>query len=178
MSEETRNTQEETAVENASAEAAEKKTARPRKEASAEEPKPTRTAPPLPEGVKYIWGTGRRKSAIARVRIRPGTGVFLVNKREVLDFFPHLKSREVVFSPLEALGMVKSYDVYVNLRGGGWTGQAGAVALGLARALAKHMPEVERDLRNRGLLTRDDRRKERKKPGQPGARKRFQFSKR
>ena len=74
--------------------------------------------------------------------------------------------------------MLKSYDVFVNVSGGGFTGQAGAVSLGLARALAKHMPETEHDLRDKGLLTRDARAKERKKPGQPGARKRFQFSKR
>ncbi|MBN1555791.1 MAG: 30S ribosomal protein S9 [Phycisphaerae bacterium] len=156
----------------------EKKPAKVKKEAPAEEPKPSRTAPPLPEGVRFIWGTGRRKSAIARVRIRPGEGKILINKREYTDYFPHLKDQEVVLSPLEALGMLRSYDIWVNLKGGGWTGQSGAVSLGLARALAKHMPEIERDLRHKGLLTRDAREKERKKPGQPGARKRFQFSKR
>ncbi|MBN1941756.1 MAG: 30S ribosomal protein S9 [Phycisphaerae bacterium] len=162
----------------AEASAEETKAPKAKKEAPAEEPKPSRTAPPLPEGVQFIWGTGRRKSAIARVRIRPGDGAFLINKRDVADFFPHLKDQNTVFSPLEALGMRRSYEVNVNLKGGGWTGQSGAVALGLARALAKHMPEIERDLRHKGLLTRDARAKERKKPGQPGARKRFQFSKR
>lgn len=142
------------------------------------EPKPSRTAPPLPAGACFLWGTGRRKKAVARVRIAPGEGKFLVNKREMPVYFPHMKDQETALSPLETLGMLKSYDVCVNVSGGGGTGQSGAVALGLARALARHMPEVERDLRNKGLLTRDARAKERKKPGQPGARKRFQFSKR
>lgn len=192
MSEETKKVQDETpdapaAEESAKpkADAEDKKPAKPKpkakadeKKTPAEEPKPSRTAPPLPEGAQFIWGTGRRKSAIARVRIRPGEGKFLINKREVKDYFPHLKDQEIVVSPLEALGMLRSYDIWVNLKGGGWTGQSGAVSLGLARALAKHMPEIERDLRHKGLLTRDARAKERKKPGQPGARKHFQFSKR
>ncbi len=150
----------------------------PSKGSSAPAPAPSRTAPPLPEGAHYIWGTGRRKAAIARVRIRPGEGKFLINKREIPDYFPHQQDQNTAVSPLVSLEMLKSYDVYVNIKGGGWTGQSAAVSLGLARALAKHMPEVERDLRNKGLLTRDARAKERKKPGQPGARKRFQFSKR
>jgi len=168
------------AEEASAAEATEKEPSKPKakKEAPAAEPKPSRTAPPLPEGVQFIWGTGRRKSAVARVRIRPGEGKILINKREYTEYFPHLKDQEVVLSPLEVLGMVRSYDICVNLNGGGWTGQSGAVAMGLARALAKHMPDIERDLRNKGMLTRDARAKERKKPGQPGARKRFQFSKR
>ncbi len=145
-----------------------------------EEPKatPSRTAPPLPADAHYIWGTGRRKAAVARVRIRPGSGNFLVNKRKMDEYFPRLCDQESVLAPLQILGMLVSYDVWVNVNGGGATGQAGAVTLGLARALAKHIPEVEHDLRGKGLLTRDARMKERKKPGQPGARKRFQFSKR
>ncbi len=180
MSEEIKQVQDETIdVAVVEAEASEKKPSKPKaKKEASEEPKTSRTAPPLPAGVQFIWGTGRRKSAVARVRIRPGEGKILINKREMTDFFPHLKDQQMVLSPLEILGMVRSYDVSVNLNGGGWTGQSGAIALGLARALSKHMPEIERDLRNRGLLTRDARCKERKKPGQPGARKRFQFSKR
>ncbi len=142
------------------------------------EPSPTRTAPPLPADAHYVWGTGRRKASIARVRIKPGSGNFLINKRKMDEYFPRLCDRELILSPLKMLGMLASYDVWVNVGGGGCTGQAGAVTLGLARALAKHIPDVEHDLRGKGLLTRDARMKERKKPGQPGARKRFQFSKR
>ncbi|HOD81530.1 MAG: 30S ribosomal protein S9 [Planctomycetes bacterium ADurb.Bin126] len=132
----------------------------------------------LPEGVTQIWGTGRRKKAIARVRIRPGTGTFKINNREVEDFFTEVEDRNAAYAPLQTANMAKSWDVFVNVHGGGITGQAGAVMLGLARALARAVPEVEHSLRDRGLLTRDARMKERKKYGQKGARKRFQFSKR
>ena len=144
-------------------------------------PKPRehhRPARPLPQGVHYIWGTGRRKKAVARVRIRPGEGKILINKRDVDDYFPQDKDRASVVAPLDAARMRRSWDVWVNVGGGGQTGQAGAVMLGLARALAKAMPELESALRDHGLMTRDARVSERKKPGQPGARKRFQFSKR
>ena len=136
------------------------------------------TAPPLPEGVKFIFGTGRRKKAVARVRIRPGSGTFLVNDRDVNTFFTEVEDRNSAYAPLQAANMVKSWDIYVRANGGGITGQAGAVMLGLARALIRAVPEVEAALRDRGLLTRDARMKERKKYGQKGARKRFQFSKR
>ena len=136
------------------------------------------TAPPLPEGVHYIWGTGRRKKAVARVRIRPGAGKITINKREMKDFFVAEKDRLSVVAPLKALQMRASWDIWANVGGGGSTGQADAVKLGLARALAKVLPEQEPALRSKGLLTRDPRMSERKKPGQPGARKRFQFSKR
>jgi len=138
----------------------------------------SRTAPPLPEGVHYIWGTGRRKKSIARVRIRPGTGQFVINKKQIDVYFTADKDRAAVIAPLQAVGMLKSWDVFVNAGGGGTTGQAGAVSLGLARALVKAVPDGEANLRSRGLMTRDARMKERKKYGQPGARKRFQFSKR
>jgi small subunit ribosomal protein S9 len=138
----------------------------------------TRTAPPLPEGEHFIWGTGRRKSSVARVRIRPGDGQFVINKRTKDEYFLHEKDRQIILAPLATAGLLKAYDVFVNVQGGGYTGQAGAVQLGLARAISKHLPEVEHDLRAKGLLTRDARMVERKKPGQPGARKRFQFSKR
>ena len=137
-----------------------------------------RTAPPLPEGVLYLWGTGRRKTAVARVRIRPGTGKILINKRQVEDFFTEIKDRNAVSAPLEAVSMVGSWDIWAKVDGGGRTGQAGAVMLGLSRAIAKAMPDVESALRDRGLMTRDARMKERKKYGQKGARKRFQYSKR
>jgi small subunit ribosomal protein S9 len=142
-------------------------------------PKPAgRSAPPLPEGMRYIWGTGRRKKATARVRIRPGSGQVLVNDRKVEEFFTEMKDRQAVAAPLEAADMIASWDVWAKVDGGGRTGQAGALMLGLARAIAKAVPDVETTLRDRGLLTRDSRMKERKKYGQKGARKRFQYSKR
>ncbi len=126
----------------------------------------------------YYWGTGRRKAAVARVRIRPGDGKFLINKREVNTFFKLDKDRQAVLTPLEVTETTKSMDVFVNVGGGGISGQAGAVVLGLARALAKANPDHEPKLRDQNLLSRDPRRVERKKYGQRGARRRFQFSKR
>jgi len=134
--------------------------------------------PSLGEGVHYIFGTGRRKKAVARVRIRPGSGNILINKREMDKFFVHEKDRTAVMAPLQSTSMLSSWDIWANVSGGGSTGQADAVKLGLARALAKAIPETESALRDSGLLTRDARIKERKKYGQRGARRRFQFSKR
>ncbi len=130
------------------------------------------------ERPSYIWGTGRRKSAVARVRIRQGSGKILINKRPVDEYFREPRDRQAVSEPLEAAHLTTGYDVWVNVTGGGPTGQADAVKLGLARALVKAMPELAGTLRDKGLLTRDPRMKERKKYGQKGARKRFQFSKR
>jgi small subunit ribosomal protein S9 len=138
----------------------------------------TLTAPALPEGKHYVWGTGRRKKAVARVRIRPGSGQITINDRPYENYFTEDKDRRAILSPLTAANMVKAWDVFVNVGGGGFAGQAGAVCLGLARAVALAMPEVEQALRDQGLMTRDARMKERKKYGQKGARKRFQFSKR
>ncbi|MBU0717382.1 MAG: 30S ribosomal protein S9 [Planctomycetes bacterium] len=126
----------------------------------------------------YVWGTGRRKRAVARVRIRPGAGEFLINKREVDTFFCTGPDRASVRRPLEVIDVAKSYDVFVNVHGGGTTGQAGAVMLGLARALVKSNPDNEPKLREYNLLSRDPRKVERKKYGRRGARRRFQFSKR
>jgi len=126
----------------------------------------------------YIWGTGRRKTAVARVRIRPGDGKFVINKREVKNYFAIERDRHAVRFPLELTGTNKSLDVFVNVGGGGITGQTGAVVLGLARALAKYEPSFAPKLKEQGLMTRDPRKVERKKYGQSGARKRFQFSKR
>jgi small subunit ribosomal protein S9 len=137
-----------------------------------------RPARPLPDGQHYVWGLGRRKKAVARVRIRPGLGKILVNKRDVEEYFVKAKDLRSVLAPLMTVRMRKSWDIWVNVGGGGYTGQAGAVMLGLARALAKAMPELEAALRDGGLMTRDARMPERKKYGQKGARKRFQFSKR
>ncbi len=136
------------------------------------------TAPPLPPGVHYVWGTGRRKTSVARVRIRPGTGKFVVNKRERDQYFPSVRDQNQVMLPLKTVNMMTAWDVFVNVNGGGATSQSGAVCLGLARALAKAAPDGESALRAQGLMTRDARMKERKKYGQKGARKRFQFSKR
>ena len=151
-------------------------------EAEAEAPvvdaTPMAPIPPLPDGTHYIWGTGRRKKAVARVRIRPGTGKFLINKRDADEYFKQQRDREAIRLPLSLVKMAGGWDIWVNVGGGGYTGQAGAVVMGLARALCKAAPDVESALRGQGLLTRDARMSERKKPGQPGARKRFQFSKR
>ena len=141
-------------------------------------PAPSFVASDPPQGKHYFWGTGRRKSSVARVRIRPGSGKFLVNGREVDEFFGLLKDRHTIRQPIETLNMAASWDIWINVSGGGLTGQAGAICLGLARALAGSGEDIERALRRCDLLTRDPRMVERKKPGQPGARKRFQFSKR
>jgi len=126
----------------------------------------------------YFWGTGRRKRSVARVRIKSGTGKFLVNEKEADTYFCADRLRSDVVAPLKATKTLGKYDVFVNVHGGGQTGQAGAVLLGLARALMTANDEFEAPLRDGGYLTRDPRKVERKKPGQPGARKRFQFSKR
>jgi len=131
-------------------------------------------------GVKptYIWGIGRRKSAVARVRVAPGSGKVEVNGRTLNDYFSSERDRKAIFGPLEVTTTGGKMDVFVNTDGGGPTGQAGAIVMGLGRALAKFDPSLEGSLRNAGFLTRDSRMKERKKYGQRGARRRFQFSKR
>ena len=126
----------------------------------------------------YCWGTGRRKSSVARVRIRPGEGKILINKKPLADFFSRLDHQSDVTAPLKTAEREGKYDVWVNVNGGGITGQAGAIKLGVARALAVAEPDLFASLRDSGYLTRDGRMKERKKYGQKGARKRFQFSKR
>lgn len=137
------------------------------------------TAPkPGPKSGGYFWGTGRRKTAVARVRIKPGEGKFLINKREIDAHFFAMRDRIDIVEPLKATKLFGKFDVWVNVGGGGQTGQAGAVSLGLARALLQSDPTLQETLRGGKFLTRDDRKVERKKPGQPGARKRFQFSKR
>ena len=129
-------------------------------------------------GKTYTWGTGRRKSSVAQVRIRPGTGKFIINKREVKEFFCIPRDQVRVYQPLEITETMKSYDVFVNVGGGGITGQSDAIVLGLARALLKINPDHMPKLRENNLLSRDPRRVERKKYGQRGARRKFQFSKR
>jgi small subunit ribosomal protein S9 len=125
----------------------------------------------------FVWGTGRRKTATARVRIRLGNGEFIVNGRSLADYFSRVVHENIAQAPLRAVGGV-SFDVFVNVRGGGDSGQAGAIRHGLARALEAYNSEWRPALKSSGFLTRDARMVERKKPGQPGARRRFQFSKR
>jgi small subunit ribosomal protein S9 len=133
----------------------------------------------VPSGPRtYIWGTGRRKTAVARVRIAPGSGKIEVNGRTLNDYFTSERDRKAIFGPLEVTGTGGKVDIWVSASGGGPTGQSGALVLGLARALLKYDPTTNTALRNAGFLTRDDRMKERKKYGQRGARRRFQFSKR
>jgi small subunit ribosomal protein S9 len=131
-----------------------------------------------PDKGGYICGVGRRKSSVARVRIKPGTGKLVINKKELKEYFPLLKDQNQVLAPLKAAEADSRFDVVINVKGGGTTGQAGAALLGIARALSNFDESMERPLREMNLLTRDGRMKERKKPGQRGARRRFQFSKR
>ncbi len=126
----------------------------------------------------FIWGTGRRKTSVARVRIRPGEGKLLINDKELNAYFAREQDRAAVVAPLKAVNVEKTFDVFINVRGGGLTGQAGAALLGVARALKSYDESFLQILRDGGYLTRDSRMVERKKPGQSGARKRYQFSKR
>ena len=134
--------------------------------------------PATPDKGGFIWGTGRRKSSVARVRVKPGDGKLLINNRQVHEYFSQEKDRNAVLAPLKSADMIKSMDVFVNVNGGGTTGQSGATVLGIARALKNYDPTLQIMLRDAGYLTRDSRMVERKKPGKPGARKSFQFSKR
>src|SRR3954468_3310357 len=123
-------------------------------------------------------GTGRRKTSTARVRITEGTGKIVANGRDFEKHFSHDNFAKQAYGPLLVVDMKEKIDVTVNVAGGGVTGQAGAVAHGIARALQKMNPELRPALKKAGNIKRDPREKERKKAGQPGARKRFQFSKR
>ncbi|MFS0865662.1 30S ribosomal protein S9 [Fredinandcohnia sp. 179-A 10B2 NHS] len=127
--------------------------------------------------VQY-YGTGRRKSSVARVRLVPGDGRIVINGRDIAEYIPFEALREVVKQPLAATETVGNYDVLVNVNGGGYTGQAGAIRHGIARALLQVDPEYRPTLKSAGLLTRDARMKERKKYGLKGARRAPQFSKR
>lgn len=126
----------------------------------------------------FTWGLGRRKTAVARVRVKSGTGRFEVNGKQVDDYFTTPRDREWAQAPLGLLEVKDGYDIFVNVHGGGPHGQAGAVQLGLARALKELSPVIFEEMRERGYLTRDPRMVERKKPGRRGARRGFQFSKR
>ena len=122
--------------------------------------------------------TGRRKTAVARIQIVSGTGKIRVNGRSFDEYFPTVSQQNTVLKPFEAVNAMKSYDIEAKTTGGGLQGQAGALSLAIARALNEFNPEHRAALKVDGLLTRDPRMRERKKPGRPGARKRFQFSKR
>ncbi len=124
------------------------------------------------------YGTGKRKTSTARVFLMPGTGQIVVNQVDIQEYFKNKTQRMVVNQPLILTDTQDKFDIYVNVRGGGYSGQAGAVRLGISRALLVFDPELRRKVKKSGFLTRDPRIKERKKYGQPGARKRFQFSKR
>ncbi len=127
---------------------------------------------------QYCWGTGRRKTSVARVRVRPGSGKIEINGKAVDNYFPCLRDQRDAVAPLDATKTISMYDVYVNVKGGGTTGQAGATRMGLARALIAADPNLFGTLRDAGYMTRDSRMVERKKYGQSGARRRYQFSKR
>jgi small subunit ribosomal protein S9 len=124
------------------------------------------------------YGTGRRKTSTARVFLRPGTGAIQINRRSFETFFPTEAQRTGIRQPLVLAEMMDKFDVLATVAGGGVTGQAGAIRLGIARALVSYNTELRKRMKDAGLLTRDARAKERKKYGMAGARKRFQFSKR
>ncbi len=149
--------------------------------AVADKPRADKTPAPTarqPRDGHWWWGLGRRKAAVARVRLRPGDGKFIVNKRPYDKYLNEERDQNDLMAVLHKTKTAGAVDIYVNVRGGGFTGQAGAIVLGLGRALLKYDDSLESILRDNGFLSRDPRKVERKKYGQPGARKRFQFSKR
>ncbi|MFZ5445730.1 MAG: 30S ribosomal protein S9 [Myxococcota bacterium] len=129
-------------------------------------------------GTEGFYATGRRKEATARVWVKPGTGAMIVNGRPLTEYFGRETSIMIINQPLQVLEQMNKVDMTVNVRGGGLSGQAGAIRHGLSRALTRLNPEFRSPLKKAGFLTRDSRAVERKKSGQPGARRRFQFSKR
>jgi len=135
-------------------------------------------ASPTPAGAALINATGKRKTAIARVRLQLGGGNIVINGRTVEDYFPRDADRILIRKPLEMTESLSRYDINATIQGGGSSGQAGALRHGIARALEKLDPNQRQVLKRAGFLTRDPRRKERKKYGQKGARARYQFSKR
>ncbi len=128
--------------------------------------------------MELINAIGRRKAAVARVYVSLGSGKITINKRDIATYFPSSILQYIVRQPLSTLEVVEKYDIKINLKGGGFKGQSEAARLAIARALVKINPEDKKALRAEGFMTRDSRSVERKKPGQPKARKRFQFSKR
>jgi small subunit ribosomal protein S9 len=128
--------------------------------------------------MELVNSLGRRKTAVARIYLNEGKGNITINNREFKEYFPSLSLQYIVLQPLNLIGVPEKYDIKVNLDGGGPTGQAEALRLAISRALVEIDAEARKELKAAGFLTRDPREVERKKPGQPKARKRFQFSKR
>lgn len=128
--------------------------------------------------LKQFYATGKRKTAVARVWMREGSGEFIVNKRNFDDYFQQDTAKQLITRPLDITGTRGKFNFLVSVRGGGVTGQAGAVKHGIAKALVEYDESLKQSLKRAGMLTRDARIKERKKYGQPGARKRYQYSKR
>ncbi|HOO84045.1 MAG TPA: 30S ribosomal protein S9 [Prolixibacteraceae bacterium] len=128
--------------------------------------------------MEVVNALGRRKAAVARIYVTEGSGNITINKRELKEYFPQETLQYVVLQPLNLLNVAGQYDIKVNLDGGGFNGQAEALRLAISRAMVKIDPENKPELKKAGFMTRDPREVERKKPGQPKARKRFQFSKR
>ncbi|MCX7817096.1 MAG: 30S ribosomal protein S9 [Syntrophales bacterium] len=127
---------------------------------------------------KRYYATGKRKTAIARVYMKKGMGNWIINKRSLDEYFPRETLKYIIQQPLELVGQTGKFDFYINVRGGGISGQAEAIRHGIAKALVEYDSELRSILKKEGFLTRDPRVKERKKYGQPGARKRYQYSKR
>ncbi len=128
--------------------------------------------------MEVVNSLGRRKTAVARVFVSEGKGNITINNRELKEYFPNGTLQYIVMQPLNLLGVADQYDIRINLDGGGIKGQAEAVRLGISRAMVEINPDCKSELKHAGFMTRDPREVERKKPGQPKARKRFQFSKR
>lgn len=126
----------------------------------------------------FFYATGKRKTAVARVWMRPGSGQITINKRPMDQYFPRECDRMLIMEPMKLADTTSNFDINVNVKGGGISGQAGAVRHGISKALVVAEPELRDVIRKQGFLTRDSRMKERKKYGQPGARARFQYSKR
>jgi small subunit ribosomal protein S9 len=126
----------------------------------------------------YFYGTGRRKTSVARVFLKPGNGKLTVNGKTIEDYFDRAVLRQIMLQPIEILNAKGKYDIYITVKGGGKSGQAGAVRHGLARALVAYNTDFRAELKSAGFLTRDSRMVERKKPGKPKARTSPQFSKR
>ncbi len=129
-------------------------------------------------GTEVMHAVGKRKTAIARIWMRPGTGKITINKRTMDEYYIRATSKMMIMQPLELTKTVSDFDIKVNVCGGGLSGQAGAIRHAISRALSSKDPDLRKILKSHGLISRDTRKKERKLYGQPGARKRFQFSKR
>ncbi len=125
-----------------------------------------------------LYATGRRKTSVARVWLKPGSGNIVINKQPINEYFRRQTLELIVRQPLEHVGLLGNYDIIASVSGGGWSGQAGAVKMGIARCLVQTDEKMKKTLKEAGFLTRDARAVERKKPGQKKARKKFQFSKR